>query len=180
MTWWLLGAGILLVLFGIYLSMTAGRLDRLHHRVDTGLAALDAQFLRRSVAAQELVSSGLLDPGTSIVLANAASAAQMGEGDPHDRAMVESDLTSVLDAAFGDRDEVEALSELEGGPKQIEILSGACHRVELSRRFYNDAVRACRAVRRQRFVRWFSLAGHTPMPRPVEMDDHVPAGFQGL
>ncbi len=56
-------------------------------------------------------------------------------------------------------------------------LDASCRRVQLSRRFLNDAVRACRQLRRQRAVRLFRLAGHTPWPDTWEMDDTVPAGL---
>jgi len=38
-------------------------------------------------------------------------------------------------------------------------------------------VRACRQLRRQRMVRLFRLAGHTPWPETWEMDDSVPEGL---
>jgi hypothetical protein len=59
----------------------------------------------------------------------------------------------------------------------LDDLRGTCVRVQLSRRFHNDAVRACRQVRKQRLVRWFRLAGHTPWPDTVEMDDTPPPGL---
>ena len=59
----------------------------------------------------------------------------------------------------------------------LDELAGACLRVQLARRFHNDAVRACRQVRRQRAVRWFRLAGRTPLPQTLEMDDTPPPGL---
>lgn len=178
MMWWIILAVILAVIIAIYLASTAGRLDRLHKRVDTGLLALDVQLRRRAQVAEELATSGLLDPGTCIVLGQGAENALADERDPVDRALVESDLSGVLDAVFGTREEVDALIELDGGQRFADQLSGAVHRVELSRRFYNDSVRACRAVRRQRLARWLGLAGHTALPRMCEMDDRIPAGFE--
>ncbi len=58
----------------------------------------------------------------------------------------------------------------------LDELDAACRRVQLSRRFHNDAVRACRQLRRQRMVRLFRLAGHTPWPETFEMDDSTPDG----
>lgn len=179
MIWWIIIAVFVVALIVVYLASTAGRLDRLHKRVDTGLAALNVQLRRRAQVAEELAASGLLDPGTCIVLAQAAETALDDGRDPVDRATVESDLSSVLNASFGTREEVDALAELEGGQRFVDQLSGSVHRVELSRRFYNDAVRACRAVRRQKLARWLGLAGHTELPRMCEMDDHIPEGLQG-
>jgi hypothetical protein len=39
------------LLVGVYISWRAGRLDRLHTRLDTARAALDAALLRRSSVA---------------------------------------------------------------------------------------------------------------------------------
>ena len=49
----------------------------------------------------------------------------------------------------------------------------ANHRVQLARRFHNDAVTDVRRVRRKRVVRWFRLAGHAEMPRTFEIDDEL-------
>ncbi len=169
-------AGVLIV-FVIYLSATAGRLDRLHHRVETGLASLDIQLLRRSGCALEAAESGVLDPATSLVLIGAAHNARVAPGDPIERAQTESDLTHVLTAAFGSSQDVNEIDDTPQGAELIADLSGAVHRAAMSRRFYNDAVRACRAVRRQRLVRWFRLVGSAPYPQSVELDDTVPAGL---
>jgi hypothetical protein len=47
----------------------------------------------------------------------------------------------------------------------------------MARRFHNDAVRAARAVRDHRVVRWLRLAGHAPFPLAFEMDDEPPAAL---
>lgn len=46
MTVTLIWTVVALILIGVYLSWTAGRLDRLHSRIDAARAALDAQLLR--------------------------------------------------------------------------------------------------------------------------------------
>ena len=53
---------------GVYVSWRAGRIDRLHARVDMARAALDATLLRRSSVALEFASSGLLDPAASLLV----------------------------------------------------------------------------------------------------------------
>ena len=47
-------------------------------------------------------------------------------------------------------------------------------RVQLARRFHNDAVKEVQRVRAKRVVRWFRLAGHADLPQTVEFDDTVP------
>lgn len=167
------------VIFGLYLSQTAGRLDRLHHRVDTGLANLDVQLLRRSGAVLDIAASRLVDPASSMVLADAAMNARAGIADPIERAQSESDLTKALAAVLGTREDVEELASSEVGAELVDSLGGAVHRTAMSRRFYNDAVRATTQVRRQRLVRWLRLAGNAPLPRTVEMDDSIPPGLLG-
>jgi hypothetical protein len=166
-------------LFGLYLSMTAGRLDALHKRIDTAELALDAHLLRRSSVVLELATSGLLDPAGAIVLAEAAhdarTAADGNEGSA-ERDRAESQLSLALDATL-DSEEVAEVRLAPGGSALIEELGASARRVELSRRFLNDAVRACTQLRSQRMVRWFRLAGHTPWPRTVDLDDSVPAAL---
>jgi hypothetical protein len=64
---------------GVYVSWRAGRIDRLHARVDMARAALDATLLRRSSVALELATSGLLDPATGLLLANAVDGTRTAE-----------------------------------------------------------------------------------------------------
>jgi hypothetical protein len=177
--WVLLGilAAVVVLLGGFYLSMTAGRLDHLHRRIDMSRLALDAQLLRRSSVALELASSGLLDPASSLVLVEAAHDARTAtDREAAHRAMAESDLTAALGAAL-DEDNIAEVAA--AGQPMLDELDAACRRVELSRRFLNDAVRACRQLRRQRMVRLFRLAGHAPWPDTWEMDDTVPSGLTG-
>lgn len=175
---WVALAVVVLALIILYLSSTAGRLDRLHHRVEAGLDALDAQLQRRAAATMELAGSGLLDPASSVVLADAAAGSVEGAG-PLERTQAESDLSAALAAVFESGEQVDAVVSEPQGDAMIAELSGACHKAEMSRRFYNDAVRACGQVRQHRLVRAFRLAGHAPFPRSAEFDASVPDGFAG-
>jgi hypothetical protein len=168
---------VVVLAVGFYLSMTAGRLDHLHRRIDTSRLALDAQLLRRSSVSLELASSQLLDPAASLVLASTAHHARTSTDlEQDDRALAESDLTAALVAALDPEDIAEVRTAPEGA-EMLDELDAACRRVQLSRRFHNDAVRACRQLRRQRMVRLFRLAGHTPWPESFEMDDSTPEGL---
>jgi hypothetical protein len=181
----LLIVAVVLGVIGVYLSSMAGRLDRLHHRIETTHAGLDAQLLRRVAAAQDLAASGLLDPASSLLLS--ASAQESFAADPDDdvaRLRAESELTRTLGAVFADPEDVDAVRQ-EAGPdvvvadQMISELAVACRRVELARRFHNDVVRSCVQLRRKRIARWFRLAGHTPLPTTADFDDTVPAGLEG-
>lgn len=178
-TWWVvLGlVAVVLVLFGLYLSMTAGRLDHLHRRIDTSALALDSHLLRRSSVSLELAASGVLDPASSMLLADAAHQARTSTDLGIDeRALAESSLTAALQAVLGPED-AAVVTEVPEGEEMLGELTAACRRVQLSRRFHNDAVRACRQLRRQRMSRTFRLAGHTPWPETWEMDDTMPEGL---
>lgn len=180
MNWiWIVAAVVIAVLFGLYLSMTAGRLDRLHRRIDASSAALDVQLARRSALVLDLANSGFFDPATAVVLADSAHAARSApEEDPVERGLAESNLTRVLVEVLPDEGEVDELRDDDDeAAVMLDELSRTCLRLQLSRRFLNDAVRACRQVRKQRAVRWLHLAGRTPWPQTVEMDDTPPPGL---
>ncbi|MCE4946172.1 MULTISPECIES: hypothetical protein [Streptomyces] len=162
-----------IVLIGLYLSWTAGRLDRLHARIDAARAALDAQLLRRASVAQEVGTSGVLDPAASIVLYQAAHDAR--QATEEQREVAESELSQALRAVFEDEAQLAAVREAPGGERTVVELTAAVRRVPMARRFHNDAVRAARAVRRHRVVRYVRLAGHAPFPMAFEMDDEPPA-----
>jgi hypothetical protein len=164
---------VALVAVALYLSWTAGRLDRLHARIDAARAALDAQLLRRASVAQELATSGVLDPAASIVLYQSAHAARQAEDEA--REVAESELSQALRAVFAEPDAMAAVREAAGGEQAARELTQAVRRVPMARRFHNDSVRAARALRRHRSVRWFRLAGHAPFPGSFEMDDEPPS-----
>jgi hypothetical protein len=166
----LLAVAVLLV--GVYLSWTAGRLDRLHARIDAARAALDAQLLRRASIAQELATAGVLDPAASMVLYQAAHDARQAAEEQ--REVAESELSQALRAVFDESTQVEAVRAAPGGEEAATELAAAVRRVPMARRFHNDAVRAARALRRHRTVRWLRLAGYAPFPRAFEMDDEPP------
>lgn len=165
-----------LLAVGLYLSWTAGRLDRLHSRIDAARASLDAQLLRRASVAQELATAGLLDPAASIVLYQGAHAARAAEEEEL-REVAESELSEALRAVFGEAAQVEAVRAAPGGEEAATELAAAVRRVPMARRFHNDSVRAARALRRHRTVRWFRLAGHAPFPLAFEMDDEPPVAL---
>ena len=156
------------VLIGVYVSWRAGRLDRLHARVDKARAALDAALVRRSSVAQELAACGLLDPATSLLLAGAAHDARAA-GEPNE--LAESDLTRALRAVLSQPDFRASLDGQGSADELLAELEAAAHQVFLARKFYNDAVAATQAARRRWLARALGLAGGAPMPAFFEIDD---------
>ncbi|HEX4788062.1 MAG TPA: hypothetical protein VH372_06335 [Actinospica sp.] len=166
---------VLIILFALYLSWTATRLDRLHVRLDAARVALDAQLLRRSTAALELARSGLLDPATALILASGARAAEIAPAEEREGA--ESALTRDVRVAFEDPVQAEHVRAHPDGPELMDELGRAMRRVQLARRFHNESVRAVRQLRSHRLVRAFRLAGRAPDKSNFEIDDEPPATF---
>ena len=167
-------AGALFV--GVYVSWRAGRIDRLHARVDMARVALDVTLLRRSSVAQELATSGLLDPATSLLLAEAVHGTRGGE---RPRDLAESDLTRALRAAFSQPDFRASLSGKEGADELLAEVEEAAHQVYLARKFYNDVVAVTRDARRRPLARVLRLSGRAPNPVFFEMDDSLIADKAG-
>lgn len=160
---------LFLVLLGFYLSWRATRLDRLHHRVETARAALDAALLRRAAAVLDLIASGVLRPGEARALAESANRARRAGGG--ERELAESALSAALRDVLGHTDTPSwgAASD----PRLEEVLVAA-RGVHLARVFHNDAVSDTRRARRSRLVRLLRLAGTAPLPDYFEMDDRAP------
>lgn len=189
--------GVLLLLLW-WSWLAASRIDRLHRKVAASRAVVDTQLLRRASAASTLAASGVLDPVSS-VLVGEASWASIAAGSPQtqgmarlpdelrgperadrgtaDRGLVESELSATLREALDDPDEVAALREEPGAAELLDALGDAWYRVQLARRFHNEAVAQAQRMRRGRAVRTLRLAGRAPMPHTLELDDAWPAAL---
>lgn len=168
---------LLVVILGFYLRGLAGRLDRLHLRVDASTEAFEARLDRRSSLAQEVALTGLLDPASSLLLLNAATTARH---ETEQRDAAESDLSAAIRAVFPDRETVHELAAEPDARELLVELGQVCTGVVLARRFANDAVRAAVAVRRRGVVRGLRLAGHAPWPASRDLDDAPPDALAEL
>jgi hypothetical protein len=183
-------AVVLLVVWWSWLA--ASRIDRLHRKVAASGAVVDTQLVRRASAASTLAASGVLDPVSSVLIGEASWAA-IAAGSPQtqgmarlpdelegaarataDRGLVESELSSTLREALDDPDEVAALREEPGADELLDALADAWYRVQLARRFHNEAVAQAQRMRRGWAVRTLRLAGRAPMPQTLELDDAWP------
>ena len=109
----------------------------------------------------------------------AADALAAGEGeqvDEHVRETAESDLSRALQVAL-DSEQVAALGQDAVARLLLERLQASCHRVQLARRFHNDAVTDATRVRAKPIARWARLAGRAAAPQTFEMDDDPPAAL---
>jgi hypothetical protein len=172
---WIVLILVIGMLLGTYLVWTAGRVDRLHWRVEASRAVLDARLLRRSGAALDLAGTGLLDPASAVLVADAASRARTVEEAGREQA--ESELTEALGAALADPEYTRSLRSRPGADATLDELTAACREAGHARRFHNDTVRAARRLRRKVLVRWLGLAGHASWPETVELDDEMPRGL---
>jgi hypothetical protein len=181
-----------LALWLVWLS--ASRLDRLHRKVVASRLALQAQLDRRSTTAIDLAASGLLDPASSVLVADAAfavgdqavrpaepstSEAFSLRGLSPERERAESALSVTLRSVLGDPEVVGALRSSAPGALLVDDVGSAWYRAQLARRFHNEAVAQAQRARRPRVVRVLRLAGRAPMPRTVELDDQLPDDLDG-
>ena len=157
----LLAVGVV-VFVSLYITWTAGRLDRMHARVDAAWAALDAQLVRRAAAARALLPHLPPGPEAESLDEHAATALSAGE---HGRDVVENALTRALRAA------VPLLPGTPVASQALDELEAATSRVLLARSFHNGAVTDTRALRRRRLPRLLRLAGHRVMPSFFDVDD---------
>jgi hypothetical protein len=186
---WVAVVVAVIALVSWYLSYSAARLDRLHTKVEGSVSSLDAQLVRRAEVVREVAGSGALDPASAALLADAATASLdaadaatldggvRADGIGADRAQIESTLTQVLCATLTTDVIAELRDENEGWPELVERLRSAGQRVQIARRFHNEAVRDVRRLRHRPQVRYLGLAGHTPLPAPVDFDDRLPDGL---
>ncbi|MEO6957064.1 MAG: hypothetical protein ABI137_10030 [Antricoccus sp.] len=151
---------VLIVLFTMWITWTAARIDRLNARCDAGWVSLDAQLVRRAAALGAVVDERAADA----VVPNAKGV----------RSTIETALTVNRDARAAVENVISAtIAELYGGAES-ELPAGlvdACLRVRVARTFYNDAVRANRTLREQQLPRLLKLGSKTHRPAYFDIED---------
>jgi len=164
---WLVFAVVLAVLLSMWVTFTLTRLDRLHARVDAAWAALDAQLVRRAAALQHVAESP--DSGLPAALRapcdEVARAALTARTQDAARQSTENAVGRMISSVAEGADQLRPDAEAE--------LGEGAERVQVARRFYNDAVRDTRALRSRRMPRLLRLAGRRAMPQFFDIDDTV-------
>jgi hypothetical protein len=163
-----------LVLWSFYVSWRASRLDRLHNRVESARTALELALVRRAAAASELASSGLLDPATSLLLADAVRRAR--QSGPAERDLAESDLTRALRATLGDPDFRKEIVGDDGAAELVTEVEAAAQQVFIARKFYNDVAGRTIDARRRPLALVLRLYGRAKQPVFFDMDDELTDG----
>ena len=197
---WLLVAIVFAV---IALGVVAGfaitrarRLDRLHQRILASRDSLSRLLLRRASEADLLTRSvGLENSG----LADAARAYIQDGGDQlttdgldrrtaaqrqGNRVEVATRLerASALSRAIRETlipDERARIASDPQASARLEALDATCYRIELTRNVHNVDVAGVRTLRSARMVKLLRLAGHAPIPEPIDFDDDTRTGGRG-
>lgn len=158
-----------------FLSYQAGRLDRLHHRIEVTELALHGQLVRRGGIVAELSAVPGVDPALCVLWGQAAHEVLILQDlySPQ-RTQVEDELTNILVMTM---DEPEEVNEIRSNPHAsalLEELLQVSERIKMSQQFHADAVRDCLEIREQLIVRFFRLAGRAKPPVPVEIHVQIP------
>ncbi|GBL31300.1 membrane protein [Actinomycetes bacterium] len=159
--------GFLLLLGIWYLTFSATRLDRLHHRVETSWANLDALLQKRAAIALEIAHSDLADPASSMLLT--AAAYQARDADIKNRSMAESGLSGALGLIISDGLAHATVSE----QALLQELSALTAKIRVAISIHTDAVSSTVMVRRKLVVKTFRLAGTAPLPVTYEFESDV-------
>jgi hypothetical protein len=166
MTNWVLLFFVILI-SGWYLTFTATRLDRLHHRVETSWANLDVLLQKRAAVALEIAHSDIADPASSVLLTTAAYQAR--DADIQNRSQAESGLSGALGLLLEDSAHLETAADSE----LLTELSGLTDKIRIGIAIHTDAVTRTQMVRRKLIVRLFRLAGTAPLPITYEFETDV-------
>ena len=153
--------------FAWYLSYSATRLDRLHHRVETSWANLDGLLQRRAAIAIEIARSEISDPASSLLLTFAAHQAR--EASVRDRSQAETGLTGALGILLQSSPDVSGANE----QALIRELTDLTEKIKMAITIHVDAVNRTQMVRKKWFIRLFRLAGHAPEPVTYEFEGDV-------
>ncbi len=164
-TWLTVGFFLLLALW--YLSFSAARLDRLHHRVETSWANLDVLLQKRAAIALEIAHSDLADPASSMLLTGAAYQAR--DAEIKNRSMAESGLSGALGLLLSDG----LAHATESEQALLQELSALTAKIRIAISIHTDAVSSTVMVRKKFVVRTFRLAGTAPLPVKYEFESDV-------
>jgi hypothetical protein len=156
-------APLIILLIIWYLTFSATRLDRLHQRVETSWANLDAILQRRASLALELTHFPETDPAANLLLTSAAHHARAA--DISVRSEAESSLTAALLLLRQESWLVEKHPDL------FEELDQITERLKVGISLHVEGVSAARARRSKLIYRIFRLPGKAPLPVKYAFED---------
>ena len=200
--WVLVGVAVLIVALGIVAFVAisrARRLDRLHQRIIASRDALSRLLLRRASEASLLTQCAAFEEGSADAMRDLARAYIHDGGDQlttdgldrrttagrqADRVEVAARLerASALSRAIRDTLTPPVRESISADPlaaARLEALDATCYRIQLTRNVHNVDVAGVRALRSARMVKLLRLAGHAPIPEPIDFDDDTHTGGRG-
>jgi hypothetical protein len=154
-------------LLGWYLSFSATRLDRLHHRVETSWANLDGLLQRRAAVAIEIARSEISDPASSMLLTFAAHQAR--DASVRNRSQAETGLTGALGILLENAQDFSTPNEQE----LLHELQDLTDKIKMAISLHVDSVNRTHMVRGKWLIRTFRLAGTAPEPVVYEFEGDV-------
>ena len=166
MTRWLL-LTLFVVISIWYLTFTATRLDRLHHRVETSWANLDVLLQKRAAVALEIAHSDIADPASTVLLT--AAAYQARDANIQNRSQAESGLSGALGLLLEDAEHLATAAD----SALLTELSGLTDKIRVAIAIHTDAVSRTQMVRSKFLVRIVRLAGTAPLPITYEFEADV-------
>jgi len=158
---------LVVIVFGWYLSFTATRLDRLHHRVETSWANLDVLLQKRAAVALEIAHSDIADPASSMLLT--AAAYQARDANIQNRSQAESGLSGALGLLLEDSEHLATAAD----SALLTELSALTDKIRVAIAIHTDAVARTQMVRGKVVVKSFRLAGTAPLPITYEFETDV-------
>ena len=197
--WLLVAIAVAVIALGVVAGFAitrARRLDRLHQRILASRDSLSRLLLRRASEADllsrsvGLENSGLADAARAYIqdggdqlttdgLDRRTAAQRQGDRvDVATRLERASALSRAIRETLTPEERARIASDPEAGAR-LEALDATCYRIELTRNVHNVDVAGVRALRSARMVKLLRLAGHAPIPEPIDFDDDTQTGGRG-
>ena len=156
---------LLVLLFMWYLSFSAARLDRLHHRVETSWEHLDALLQRRAALALEISHQTDLDPATDLLLMQSAYVSR-------EEAIVDrNDAERSLSESLKFLRESARSGELTISVRLLDELTALTEKITLAIKIHLEAVNSVAKLRSRPIYRLFHLAGKAKLPRIYSFEE---------
>ena len=156
---------LVVLLFVWYLSFTASRLDRLHHRVETSWEHLDALLQRRAALALEISHQSDLDPATDLLLTQSAYVSR-------EEAIIDrNDAERSLSESLKFLRESAQNGEISISVSLLDELSNLTEKITLAVAIHLEVVRSVARLRSRLIYRLFHLAGNAKLPRIYSFEE---------
>ena len=156
---------LIVLLFAWYLSFSASRLDRLHHRVETSWEHLDALLQRRAALALEISHQVDLDPATDLILTQSAYVSReepIADRNDAERSLSES-LRFLRDLAHN--------GEVSISVPLLDELTNLTEKITLAIAIHLEGVNSVEKLRSKFIYRLFHLAGKAKLPRIYSFEE---------